>query len=484
MPEPTTTLSRRTLLGAGLASFCTPAFAEMRDGTHFAIADLVRGAPEAIGRPLRIVLPAGSAANLVPVARQFTDLTGIDVELDPAGVHDVASNVLIAHLEEVHRYDFALPATYDIPDLVAAGALVPMDDIELPGRVPPSAAAIYSEGDSFDGKHYGYQTDGDTYLVFLNRNILEDRAIADGYEDAYGARFAAPESWGEFDRQVAYVSSSPGDAFGALLPRAPGYVEWEFWLRFLAKGVWPFSPEFRPQIAGDAGVEALEDMLALSPFLAPDASSHRGLSGNWQSFQTLPIYMTFGWGGAQKLMNQPGKPLHGRLSHAVIPGGDGPNTPAALPCFNWGWSYSVVSRTEMPAVAKAFALFAVSSSVSTDAVRQADGFFDPFRDEHYRDPDIRAIYGDAFLETHRASLANAIPDLYIADRGAFFSTLGMWLRLVLDGVVPPAEGLTRVSQQWELLTDRLDRAKQAERWLSLRRKFPDRVAANLRDLVA
>ena len=484
MPASPAQLSRRTLIGAGLSAFCLPALAEMREGAHFAIADLVRGAPEAFGRQLRILLPNGVEANLTPVAKHFSDLTGIDVAIEPTSVRDVATTILIAHLEGSDRFDLGLPATYDIPDLVSAGALIPMEDIQLPGPLTEVPAALYSEGDSFDGKTYGYQTDGDTYLVFLNRNLMEDAVLSRGYEDRFGTPFGPPQSWAEFDRQIAFVSTSSEEAFGAILPRGASFVEWEFWLRFLAKGVWPFSQDFRPQIAGDAGVEALEEMIALKPFLAPDTSSHLGLSGNWQQFQTLPIYMTLGWGGAQKLMNQPGRPLHNRLAHAPIPGGEGPDTPKSLPCFNWGWSYSVMARTPMPAVAKAFALFAVTSSMSTEAVRQTNGFFDPFRAEHYDDPHIRAAYGDDFLATHRASLVNAIPDLYITDRATFFSILGNWLRLALDGVVEPDVALTRVAQQWDLLTDRADRTKQSERWLRLREKFPDDVAAYLRDIPA
>lgn len=93
----------------------------------------------------------------------------------------------------------------------------------------------------------------------------------------------------------------------------PGYVAWEWWVRFHAKGLWPFSAQMEPQIASDAGVEALEEMIRATEHLCPE-TSQLGLFANWERYSRGDIYCNIGWGGSQKYLN--GHPPSGKSSSA------------------------------------------------------------------------------------------------------------------------------------------------------------------------
>ncbi|MHA6345743.1 extracellular solute-binding protein [Roseivivax sp. CAU 1761] len=464
--------TRRTLL-AGLAALGAAG------GLPAAAADRrPRGAPSAAS-PLRVLMPEGSEANLRPVVRSFEAAHGIRAELHSVPTEEINTAILLEAVAPRLRFDVALPATYGIPDLAEAGAILPLDSHAA--RHEPAEftrSMLYRNGDRFDGRLYGYQTDGDVYLAFYNRDMMEDRDLAARYADRFGEALAPPRDWTAFDRQMAFFHAPEAGRYGGAMVRSPNYLGWEWWLRFHAKGIWPFGPDMAPQIAGAEGRAALEEMIASE---AHQAGAISALGANWRRYDRGDVYANLGWGGTQKYLRGPDGRMRDRVVVAATPGGswDGRHHPVSY--FNWGWSYVVARHCRDPDRAYRFCLHAASARVSTLAVRQAGGFFDPFRREHYHDARIREVYSPAFLEVHRNGLQQAMPDLYLARRNDYFATLGRWLRLALDGEVTPGRALARIAESWDLLTHRTGRARQAERWRALRARYPDDLRSSLRD---
>jgi multiple sugar transport system substrate-binding protein len=480
-----TTIGRRGFL-AGIAGLTvSPALAQSLDPAtkHIAIGDLAAGLKRPGDGVLKLLYPKGSDANLAPVAKAFQDLTGIRIELVEAEVLGVATNLLLDRMLGENWCDVALPATFDIPDLVAGDALIAHDEFNHLG-LPPflDGDLLYSEGDSFEGRTYGFQTDGDSYFPFYNRNILEDPGIAGTYADRFGRAFSKPSSWEELDRQIVHVHGAGRDLGGGLLIRSPGFLEWEFWLRLLARGIWPMNDDLAPQIHGAEGVAVLEDMIRIAPYLTPDHGGDNALFDNWIEFEKNRSFMTMSRGGGQKYLQRRGGPLRGRISFGQMPGGEAPDTPDTLPNFNWGWSYAVVKGGTAPELAHLFCRFAVTPVISAMAVRRGNGFFDPFRLSHYEDTEIGRIYGPEFLEAHRVSMTGAIPDFYLADRSAYFSSLFAALSQTLAGRQDPARALAQAADEWDLISSEGDLGKQRRRWRQLREKYPADVALHLRDL--
>lgn len=120
--------------------------------------------------------------------------------------------------------------------------------------------------------------------------------------------------------------------------------------------------------------------------------------------------------------------------------------------------------------------------MSTRAIRETDGFFDPYRPEHYTDPRIQTAYSPEFLEVQRASLIGAIPDLYLQNQGEYFRVLTQWLGRALSGEVSACAALERVSQQWWLISNSSNLAQQSLRWGRLKEKYPPDLQQRLRDV--
>ena len=102
------------------------------------------------------------------------------------------------------KIDIALPATFSLPDLVEAEAIV---DLTGPARLyePNNFLddSLYTFGNSFDSKFYGYQTDGDAYITFYNKAYI-DQDTHKKYQDHFGRSWHLPQTWSEFDKQVMF----------------------------------------------------------------------------------------------------------------------------------------------------------------------------------------------------------------------------------------------------------------------------------------
>ncbi|MEE9320177.1 MAG: extracellular solute-binding protein [Granulosicoccus sp.] len=432
---------------------------------------------------LRILMPQGSGDNLKPVIDAFQQATGISITMVQTPVDDINTQLTLDSLSEEGDYDIALPATFGLPDLVESNAIIPLTpyaEIYEPAGFRDNI--LYNIGDSFDGDLYGFQTDGDAYLMFYHRDLLENPEEQARYADEFGESLAVPLTWQQLDQQMAFFNRPESNLFGGLLFRNPGYLAWEWWVRFHAKGYWPLSETLEPQIASDAGVEALEEMIRATEHLSPGVGN-LGLFENWERYSRGDIYCNIGWGGSQKFLNSNKSKMQGRMLYGPTPGGYVDGELLVTPYFNWGWNYVVTTGSHEPELAYLFALFASSSKQSTSAVRQAGGYFDPIRLEHYNDPEIQRIYSREFLAVHEKSLKSAIPDLYLANQGQYFRTLNQWLDRALSGTVNPETALKRAAQQWRLITERSDTTLQQSRWINLRDKYPSEVSSRLRDIV-
>ncbi|WP_295535381.1 extracellular solute-binding protein [uncultured Thioclava sp.] len=478
---------RNAILGMAASaaySFCPSSGAAASDRSlHEVVAQRVRELAGGRQLKLRLLLPNGSGGNVNPIISVFQSMTGIEVLSFETPVDEINTELSLDALSNSKNYDVALPATFGVPDLVASGAIIPIT--EFAKRYEPQGFRediLFGVGDSFDNEIYGFQTDGDAYTMFYHKGMLENPDERARYEDAFGQVLSKPETWRELDQQMAFFNRPDEGQWGGLLFRTPSYLAWEWWVRFHAKGIWPFSFEMQPQIASDAGVEALEEMIRATDYLHPE-TSQLGLFGNWERYSRGDVFCNIGWGGSQKYLNGESSNMRGNMVFGPTPGGIVNEKLLITPYFNWGWNYVVSSNSDLPEIAYLFALFASTPQMSTLAVRQSDGFFDPFRPEHYEDEGIKSAYSPEFLTVQRASLESAIPDLYLENQGEYFRVLSEWLTRALAREVTPRTALERVAQRWQLITNGSGRPAQKTRWAQLRAKYPKQIRDELRDIM-
>ena len=472
-------LNRRTVLTGLLAFGVSPSHANVSNGIHEIAAKKARELAKGEPLNLRLLVPEGTGRSIDIVIDEFFKATGVRVLKNETSVNDINIDLALDHLSQSNAFDMALPATFAVSDLAEAGAIIPIT--EYANRYEPSSfrdGILYQAGDQIDGATFGFQADGDAYLMFYNRDMLESSSSQEMYAQKFGTPLSMPRTWNELDRQIEFFHQPEKDQFGGLLFRTAGYVAWEWWVRFHAKGLWPFTSEMEPLIASDAGVAALEEMIAVTEHLKPSAS-YLDLFGNWKAYAEGNTYANFGWGGSQKYFNGPTSNIRGKVLSGTTPGGVINGELLVTPYFNWGWTYVVSASCQVPEIAYLFNLFASSPHISTLSVRQSDGFFDPFRPEHYEDAGIQAAYSNDFLKVHRESLEKSIPDLYLPRQGDYFQALGEWLYRALIREVTPKAALEAAAQRWNAITRNAGKAGQIQHWQALKQTYPEAVSRKI-----
>lgn len=480
---------RRTFLqgaAAGTAAaFLTPAmFRRPAFGQEATLSNVHEMAAQAAkelagGRSvtLTIMQPSGSLGNVKPVADRFTEETGIAINYLEVPLGEINQKVLLEAVSRSGSFDIALPATFGLPDLAESGILVNLDDYA--SKYAPAdfhEDELYSIGDFYKGNLYGYQTDGDTYVMFYLKDWLENEEENKAFSDKHGYELKVPDTWQELDAMMAHFHRPDEGMYGGALFRTQYFIAWEWWVRFHAKGFFPLDDELNPQINNAAGVEALEELVAASQHLYAGARTN-GLFENFEAFGEGDKFCNIGWGGTQKYLNSDKSAVKDRLAFGPTPGGMVDGSLLKTPYFNWGWNYVVSSVSPEPEIAYLYTLYAASPTMSTVAVRDPAGYFDPIRGAHYEDPEIIEAYSAEFLAAHEDSMRNSIPDLYLKGQGEYFDELRVNIQAADVGEKTPQEALDDTASAWERITRRMGARSQAVQWSFLKSIYP----AGIRD---
>ena len=423
---------------------------------------------------LTLLYPKGCLANIQPIAKQFTKETGISFDLKETGVDDINSNLIFKAGENKYTFDIALPATFGLPDLVSAKAIAPLTVYAK--KYEPAdykKYQLYDYGDYVNNEFYGYQTDGDTYLMFYNKAMIDNTDNQQAFKKQYGYALNLPKTWEQLDDMIRFFHQPEKKQYGGCLFRTPGYGAWEWWSRFHAKGYFPLDNNENPQINNPAGVKALEEMLAISQYLHPKTITD-GLFDNWATFSEGETFCNIGWGGSQKHFNGDNSKIKNNLYYGSAPGGKIKGQTIDCPIFNWGWNYVVSSLCPQKELAYLFTLYACSPVMSALAVQQ-DGFFDPFREEHYHDKKIQSTYSSAFLDAHKDSIKNSIPDFYVQNQSTYLSSLQENIYLAYKGSLSAQQALDITATDWKLETAKVGKEKQKQNWLTLKKKYPKKL---------
>jgi multiple sugar transport system substrate-binding protein len=108
------------------------------------------------------------------------------------------------------------------------------------------------------------------------------------------------------------------------------------------------------------------------------------------------------------------------------------------------------------------------------------GYFDPFRSNHYSDPQIMEVYTKEFLVAHEDSMRNAIPDLYLKGQGEYFDQLRVNIAAANVGEKTPKQALDETAAAWNRITRRMGKRSQVVQWTFLKSIYPEGVRGVLK----
>src|SRR5690606_29890440 len=138
---------------------------------------------------------------------------------------EINQKVLLEAVSRSGSFDLALPASFGLPDLAESGILVNLD--QYAQKYEPDnfqEDALYTVGDYYKGSLYGYQTDGDTYVMFYNKPWLENADENKAFSDQHGYELKVPDTWEELDAMMAFFHRPDENMYGGALFRTQYFI--------------------------------------------------------------------------------------------------------------------------------------------------------------------------------------------------------------------------------------------------------------------
>jgi len=449
------------------------------------------------------------AGPLFDHADEWTELTGGQVEVVEVPYEDLYTQIMTSFTTGVHAYDILVVGATWLPDFTPY--LVPLDDyIADPDTDPdwedvlPAFREIIAK---WEGKYYALTLDGDTHSLFYRRHLFEDATNQANFRAEYGYDLQVPETMDQL-RDVAEFftgwdwSGDGQDDYGWAQPMARGtQSHWWFWDFTAPFCVLPPGPEGPDQYHGQLyfdpetmeplvnepcmlkGLELYKEMAAFGP-PGMEAWGVGEIRSGFPS--TGNIAMTIEWGtfpGMCEDLAMADPTAVGDCGTAARPGSlevwdrenqtwltlDEPNT---APLLNFGgWVGAVTQTSENPDCAYDFIKFLNSPEISAQDVVIGDTGFNVYRYSHVRD---LTIWVDAwgavaeqdareYLDAVRADLENpnVLIDLRIPGKPEYVdSVLDLHVSAAISGEEDLATALQTIYDEWEEITERLDREDQ------------------------
>jgi multiple sugar transport system substrate-binding protein len=334
-------VGRARLIGLACAAALTSTLAmpSQAPAQGSAADQAVEAAKQYAGTTLTITWEAGLQA-LDPLnfsGPLWEELTGIEISVVEVPFDEMFVKTMAEHRAGTGAYDVLNVVPSQMPDLVRAGVLEPLDPyIDQYGNRPhlDTNGAVYRDNRmTVDGTVYGLPDDGDVNLLYYRKDLFEDPDNQAEFAQAYGYDLAPPATWEQFDDIAQFFTDKYApDLYGTALIRAVGLVEPFFEERFRVEGGRFFDPDtMAATINSEAGVEALAGMMGEHAWVPPGAEAW-GFVEVLAAWLSGDVAMTISWPpfgrwsagygtDTDALSWVPKSQIAGKVGYALPPGG-------------------------------------------------------------------------------------------------------------------------------------------------------------------
>ena len=406
---------------------------------------------------------------------EWERLTSIRIRTVEYGYTEIPAKIMAEAVAKTGEYDIFNHQMYMLPDAAEAGVVIPLDEYATRGK--PSFDDIpktLRNEMSYTGKLYSFFTDGDQTILALRQDLLELAPARKAFKAKFGWEPGCPDTWKHWEELASFFNGKKGqnfygitlekDLYGAQEYRSRefGYRWWQG--RYASKNKLMLDRNMKPLIAGPEGIEATREMVSLTTHMPKDIFGW-GTPQNYpffaqgNSFSILAFPSIVGY--AQKAQ---GTLVSGKVRSCVVPGSIVGGKLIRRSVQPAGTNYMVSRYSKHPEAAYWFLQWFTGPEVGNRAIADPDGFWDPFRPSHLRDPRIAAKYGDQFLHVTLENAKIAVPMLPLQGNREYLDALDVNLQEAFHGRISPEEAMKRTARAWDKTTDDIGRKRQIEAW--------------------
>ncbi len=458
------------------------------------------------GQQVTVIVSGGKPIGgpIHELQKEYEEATGATLNIVDLTVDEHYATFLSDVTNHVGHYDVSIAGAWWLGEFVESGFVIPYDKFYADPRFPrwniedvlPAPRSLLSYG----GQKYMVANDHDGQVMYYRRDLLEDPRHRDAFRKAYGYALDVPRTWKEFRDVAEYFNGKDliGDGVagsGLTLALKVGSQGMFHFMSLSAPFVigpansklyW-FDPlTMKPLINSPGHVRALQTLVDLVKF-GPKEMLDWDLGASWDCFLAGHAALTFTWGDLGGLSEQEGSRVKGRLGAAPMPG---TTEYYAIPRHQWvrapapnyvgntiGGSWSGVISRYSKSPEAAYYLLALMANKEKSLVYAARGWdgIDPGRIYHFPPPfgtgsidNYTRLGWDAedarrYLAAYAQSFSNPLQLPYLRIPGAFsyWQAMDVHLAEAAAGHLSPEDALKATSVDFEEITLRLGRQKQA-----------------------
>lgn len=393
----------------------------------------------------------------------WDQLTGIKTNVVELSWPDLYSKAVAEHIAGSGAYDILDVAPMWTPSLADGGVIQPLDDYiakymnqaDLDDYHP-----LYKALPTYKGKIWGFFDDGDMFALYYRKDIFEDPKLMEAYQAKFGKPLAPPTTWEDYAQVAQFITDNLApNTYGAGHFRKAGSPgnQFDFLQQFRANGGVLFDENMKSQIASDAGVKTLQNMIAANAASIPGNNELDAVS-LWAAFLTGKVAMIYSWPPSGRMSAGysqtaaainfiPQSQIAGKVGYAVVPGN---------PEHATGFSKALSADSANADAAYLLMQWMTSPPVSLARVMLPYALRDPYRLSHFKSELYAQLWPDAkaYLINLNDSANVGLLDPIIPGAQDYFLSLDRMATSVWAGTDPKA-ALETAAAEIDATTERL-----------------------------
>ncbi|WP_341945997.1 sugar ABC transporter substrate-binding protein [Microbacterium sp. LWH11-1.2] len=374
----------------------------------------------------------------------FEEETGAEVNLTIVPYDEIGSTLALDQQSGANTFDVAAPWYVSIGDLAEGGSIQDLTDwiAETPSLEEDDFIPSINDPYTLVGdRRYGLPFDGDTHVLFYNKEILERNGITE-----------PPATWDEYVADVKTITENEGadGVYGSAIfgQKSPLILGAAYANRLAGFGGEFVDEDGKPTINSPAAVAAAQSLVDAVPYAFPTAAETDFGVGNgaWYDGKVgfIENWTDLGVGSE----TNPDSKVAGKWGVTTLPvGGDNTEARASLVA---GFTWVIAANTEKTDLAKAFIEYAASSEVNSELiVADPQTGIDPNRESSLESTAYGETYPD-LQRVNRTTLSGSLawPTGENASQAAQILTDELAKLIAGDGGTAK-ETLDRVQAEWE-----------------------------------
>jgi len=392
-------------------------------------------------KTLKVLIAAPQEGAGKILQADFEQKTGVKVDVEVVPYDQIQTKAILDAQSGTKNYDVIQYWYTSVGALAQAGALEDITDwVENDADIDSSdfIQSIFGPYTQADGKTYGLPIDGDTHVLFYNKEILERNGVA------------VPTTWDEYTaaaKKITEAEKANGVYGAAILGAKSAFNIGSTFFNRLATMTPGTIDSQMPQLNTPEAVAAAQSMLDVAPYSLPsplevgfEQALPQFLSGNVGMIEFWTDLGTFSQDASQsKIVDKWGV--------APLPIGPEGHVAGAL---NAGWAMGISPNAADQDLAKQFVAFASSKEVNEKLITTTGSGVDPIRtstldSDKYKAfaPEVSAVAAEVFPNVQSWPTSPQAPEM--------IQTLNDNLALMLQGSLTAQQAMDQTWDAWQKL---------------------------------